>query len=130
MLTIKQNENKLKQRILNSAFYATIGQAIINIIIFGLPKGSYIGIPYYSLLLIDFLFYILLGFFVSKGKLWAGIILIIWFCLDNLLPGLINIFINFSVSILFRVVFWNYFFGQFYYKAFICLKRDYNQNRK
>ncbi|MBL7159868.1 hypothetical protein ISS85_05295 [Candidatus Microgenomates bacterium] len=121
----KEQDKKVspKQRVLNNAFYATIGQVIVAVI-FGLPFPFQAGSFFYLLFVADAMFYILLGFMLSKGKKWAGIILFVWFCLDKLLPGIIRLFTHFSFLGLFYFVLFNYFFGQFYYKALRCLREN------
>lgn len=119
----KEKEISLKQRALNNAFYATIGQVIVSVIL-GVPFPFQTGSFFYLLFATDAMFYILLGFMVSKGRRWAGIILFVWFCLDKLLPGIIRLFTYFSFLGLFYFALFNYFFGQFYYKALRYLREN------
>ena len=120
----KDKEISSKQRALNNAFYATIGQVIFALIFWpsffsDIQAGSLFSVLFVA----DGFFYTILGFLVSKNRWWAGALLLIWFCIDRLLPGLIHLFANFTPSGVFYFVLFNCFFGQFYYKAFRYLRK-------
>lgn len=120
----EKRENNLSSRqiVLNNAFYATIWQVILAIII-GVPSSLQIKSIFYLFFAIDAIFYIFLGFMVSKQRKWAGGVLFIWFCLDKLLIGIIRLITHFSLISLIYFIVINYLFGYYYYKAFKYLRK-------
>lgn len=120
----KEKDKKVspKQRSLNNAFYATIGQLIASFIFW--PSSVQVEPLFIILFVVDSFIYVFLGFLVSKNHRRAGAALLVWFCIDKLLLGLIRLFTNFTLSGVFYFILFNYFFGQFYYKAFRYLREN------